>query len=43
MINLWNAWHGCHKINARCQNRYMFCRDAKYGKNSRVVTKSAKI
>ena len=27
MINLWNAWHGCHKISAGCQNCYMFRRD----------------
>ena len=41
MINLWNAWHGCHKISAGCQNCYMFRRDAKYGKDSTVVTKTA--
>ena len=41
MINLWNAWHGCHKISAGCQNCYMFCRDAKYGKDSTVVKKTA--
>ena len=41
MINLWNAWHGCHKISAGCQNCYMFRRDAKYGKDSIVVTKTA--
>ena len=41
MINLWNAWHGCHKISAGCQNCYMFRRDAKYGKDSIVVTKNA--
>ena len=29
MINLWNAWHGCHKISAGCKNCYMFRRDAK--------------
>ena len=41
MINLWNAWHGCHKISAGCQNCYMFRRDAKYGKDSTVVKKTA--
>lgn len=41
MINLWNAWHGCHKISAGCQNCYMFRRDAKYGKDSTMVTKTA--
>lgn len=40
MINLWNAWHGCHKISAGCQNCYMFLRDAKYGKDSTIVTKT---
>ena len=41
MINLWNPWHGCHKISAGCQNCYMFRRDAKYGKDSTVVAKTA--
>ena len=41
MINLWNVWHGCHKISAGCQNCYMFHRDAKYGKDSTVVAKTA--
>ncbi len=41
MIKLWNAWHGCHKISAGCLNCYMFRRDAKYGKDSTVVTKTA--
>ena len=41
MISLWNAWHGCHKISAGCQNCYMFRRDAKYGKDNTVVTKTA--
>ena len=39
MINLWNAWHGCHKISVGCLNCYMFRRDAKYGKDSTVVKK----
>lgn len=41
MINLWNPWHGCHKISAGCLNCYMFRRDEKYGKDSTVVTKTA--
>ena len=41
MINLWNVWHGFHKISAGCQNCYMFRRDAKYGKDSTVVAKTA--
>ena len=41
MINLWNAWHGCHKISAGHQNCYMFRCDAKYGKDSTVVKKIA--
>lgn len=40
MINLCNAWHGCHKISAGCKNCYMFRRDVKYGKDSTVVTKT---
>ena len=41
MVNLWNAWHGCHKISAGCLNCYMFRRDAKYGKDRRLTTKTA--
>ena len=41
MENIWNPWHGCHKISAGCQNCYMFRRDAKYGKDSTIVTKTS--
>ncbi|MBR1393391.1 MAG: DUF5131 family protein [Ruminococcus sp.] len=40
-MELWNPWHGCHKISAGCANCYMYRRDAEFGKDSSVVTKTA--
>lgn len=37
----WNLWHGCTKISPGCQNCYMYRNDAKYGKDSSVVVKTA--
>lgn len=38
---LWNPWHGCTKISPGCVNCYMYARDAEFGKDSSVVTKTA--
>jgi len=38
---LWNPWHGCDKISAGCQNCYVYRRDARYEKDSSIVTKTA--
>lgn len=27
MHDIWNPWHGCHKISPGCQNCYMYCLD----------------
>lgn len=41
MFEIWNPWHGCHKISEGCLNCYMFRRDAMYDKNSNIVTKTS--
>lgn len=38
---IWNPWHGCHKISAGCANCYMYRRDAEFGKDSSVVTRTS--
>lgn len=40
MSDLWNPWHGCHKISAGCLNCYVYRIDAHIGKNPAIVTKS---
>ncbi len=37
----WNPWHGCKKISSGCQNCYMYRTDAKYGRDSRTVARTA--
>ena len=37
---IWNPWHGCSKISPGCLNCYVYRRDAEFGKDSRVVTKT---
>ncbi len=39
--DIWNPWHGCKKISPGCLNCYMYRRDAEFGKDSSVVTKTA--
>ena len=41
MRDIWNPWHGCHKISEGCLNCYMFRRDAMYEKDSNIVSKTA--
>lgn len=40
-MEIWNPWHGCHKISGGCLNCYMFRRDAMYDKESNIVTKTS--
>ena len=39
-MTIWNPWHGCHKISTGCVNCYMYRRDAEFGKDSSVVSKT---
>lgn len=39
-MNIWNPWHGCSKISPGCKNCYVYRRDAMYGKDSSVVSKT---
>lgn len=39
-MSIWNPWHGCHKKSAGCFNCYMYRRDAEFGKDSNIVTKT---
>ncbi len=38
---VWNTWHGCHKISDGCRNCYVYRTDAKFGKDSSVVTRNS--
>lgn len=40
-MEIWNPWHGCHKISEGCLNCYMFRRDAMYDKDSNIMTKTS--
>ena len=40
-MQIWNPWHGCHKISPGCQHCYMFRRDAEFDKDSTLVCKTA--
>jgi len=37
---IWNPWHGCHKLSAGCKNCYVYRLDAKYEKDSSIITKT---
>lgn len=37
----WNPWHGCKKVSPGCRHCYVYRRDAEFGKDSSVVTKTA--
>ncbi|MCD8224972.1 MAG: phage Gp37/Gp68 family protein [Clostridiales bacterium] len=37
----WNPWHGCTKISPGCYHCYVYRRDAEFGKDSSVVTKTS--
>ena len=38
---IWNPWHGCKKYSSGCLNCYVYRRDAQFGKDSSIVTKTA--
>lgn len=38
--NIWNPWHGCHRISPGCKNCYVYYQDKQYAKDSSIVTKS---
>ena len=38
---MWNPWHGCHKISAGCRHCYVYRSDARYERDSSVVTKNS--
>lgn len=38
--NIWNPWHGCHKISAGCMNCYVYRTDSKYEKDSSKVSRN---
>lgn len=38
---IWNPWHGCKKISPGCLNCYVYRRDAEFGKDSSIITKTA--
>ena len=40
MSTTWNLWHGCKKVSAGCQHCYVYRRDAEFGKDSSIVTKT---
>lgn len=40
-MSIWNPWHGCKKISPGCTNCYVYRRDAEFGRDSRIVTKTA--
>ena len=37
---IWNPWHGCTKVSPGCYNCYVYRRDAEYGKDTSIVTKT---
>ena len=37
----WNPWHGCRKISPGCLNCYVYRRDAEFGKDSSIISKTA--
>lgn len=38
---VWNPWHGCKKISPGCEHCYVYRRDASFGKDSSIVSKTA--
>ena len=39
-MQIWNPWHGCHKISPGCANCYVYRRDESIGKDASVVSKT---
>lgn len=40
MRDIWNPWHGCRRISEGCLHCYMFCLDARHGRDFRQITRS---
>ncbi|MCD2492424.1 phage Gp37/Gp68 family protein [Lacrimispora sp. NSJ-141] len=40
-MTVWNPWHGCRKLSPGCTNCYVYRRDAEFGKDSSLVSKTA--
>ena len=40
-MTVWNPWHGCTKISPGCYHCYVYRRDAEFGRNASVVTKTS--
>lgn len=38
---IWNPWRGCKKISPGCLNCYVYRRDAEFGKDSSIVTRTS--
>lgn len=41
MSVMWNLWHGCRKASEGCRNCYVYRQDARHGKESSSVTRTA--
>lgn len=41
MSVMWNLWHGCRKASEGCRNCYVYRQDARHGKESSLVTRTA--
>lgn len=39
-MQIWNPWHGCHKISPGCANCYVYRRDESIGKDASVVSRT---
>ena len=40
-MKFWNPWHGCRKISPGCLNCYVYRRDAEFGKDSSIITRTS--
>lgn len=39
-MQIWNPWHGCHKISPGCANCYVYRRDESIGKDTSIISKT---
>ena len=40
-MKFWNPWHGFRKISPGCLNCYVYRRDAEFGKDSSIITRTS--
>ena len=40
-MSFWSPWHGCTRCSPGCKNCYVYRRDAEFGKDASIVTKTA--